>query len=67
MNSFRHPSKADIRVKYIWMKEKYNQMVEASKDKKFLNKLKEEEEFELYEFYKNIKKINPIAIYKDLV
>lgn len=61
MNSSKHPSKADIRVKYIWMKEKYNRMVEMSKNKDFLNSLRQQEELELYEFYKNLKKINPTA------
>jgi hypothetical protein len=61
MNSSKHPSKADIRVKYIWMKEKYNRMVEMSKNKDFLNSLKQDEEMELLEFYKNLKKINPTA------
>lgn len=59
MNSFKHPSKADIRVKYVWMKEKYNRMVEMNKSKDFLNSLKELGETDLYKFYKELKKINP--------
>lgn len=59
MNSSKHPNKADIRVKYIWMKEKYNRMVEMSKNKDFLESLKQQGEQELYEFYKELKKINP--------
>ena len=61
MNSFKHPSKADIRVKYVWMKEKYNRMVEVSKSKDFLNALIEQGETDLHEFYKELKKINPTA------
>jgi hypothetical protein len=60
MNSSKHSSKADIRVKYIWMKEKYNRMVEQAKNNKtFLNSLKERDEFDLYNFYKELKQINP--------
>lgn len=59
MNSSKHPNKADIRVKYIWMKEKYNRMVEMSKEKTFLNALKDNGEDELFDFYKELKKINP--------
>lgn len=59
MNRSKHPGKADIRVKYIWMKEKYNRMVETSKNSYFLNSLEEQGKMELYEFYKNLKKINP--------
>lgn len=61
MNFSKHPSKADIRVKYIWMKEKYNRMVEVSKNKDFLNSLKSQEETELFDFYKTLNKINPTA------
>ncbi len=66
MNTYKHPSKADIRVKYIWMKEKYNQMVENGTRKEFISSL--EDNYPLYEFYKNLKKINPETnnIYKAL-
>jgi len=65
MNASKHPNKADIRVKYIWMKEKYNQMVENGTRKEFLSSLQEEH---LYEFYKSLKKINPAPnnVYKAL-
>lgn len=61
MNTSKHPSKAAIKVKYVWMKEKYNNMVRKSKNKDFLNALKDGEEFELYEYYKKLKQINPTA------
>jgi len=59
MNSSKHPSKADIRVKYLWMKEKYNAMVDLSKNKQFLNSLQESGEMDLLDFYKTLKPINP--------
>ena len=59
MNSSKHPSKADIRVKYLWMKEKYNAMVDLSKNKQFLNSLQEAGETDLLDFYKTLKPINP--------
>ena len=59
MNSSKHPNKADIRVKYIWMKEKFNSMIDMGKRKGFLESLKKNGEFELYDFYKDLKKINP--------
>lgn len=61
MNASKHPNKAAIRVKYVWMKEKYNNMVQKSKNKDFLNALKEGGELELYQYYKTLKKINPAA------
>lgn len=61
MNISKHPNKADIRVKYIWMKEKFNSMIDLSKRKEFLQSLKNNGEFELYDFYKDLKKINPTA------
>lgn len=59
MNSSKHPNNADIRVKYTWMKEKYNWMVDMGKRKEFLESLKNNGEYELFEFYKDLKKINP--------
>lgn len=61
MNASKSPNKADIRVKYIWMKEKYNRMVEFSKNKNYLNALQTQGETELYDFYKTLNKINPTA------
>ena len=41
------------------MKEKYNRMVDQSKNKEFINSLKEQNEMELVDFYKDLRKINP--------
>lgn len=61
MNASKHPSKADVRVKYIWMKEKYNKMIEETKNKDFLNALRVRGDDELYNFYNKLSKINPSA------
>lgn len=59
MNASKHSSKADIRVKYIWMKEKYNAMVGLSKNSRFIASLEKAGENDLVEFYKKLKPINP--------
>ena len=54
-----HHGKADIRVKYSWMRERYNGMVEVVTDKQNIEFLKESGEDELANLYKNLKKISP--------
>lgn len=45
------------KVKYYWMREKYNQFVTAAKRATTLKTLKQNKEHELYEFCKSLKKI----------
>ncbi len=54
-----HHSKADLRVKYSWMRERYNRMVEIVTDKKIVRGLISSNEIELAEFYQKLKKISP--------
>ena len=54
-----HHSKADLRVKYSWMRERFNRMVEIVADKNAIQALKKSGEHELAEFYKDLKKISP--------
>lgn len=54
-----HHSKADLRVKYSWMRERYNRMVETVTDKNVIQGLISSGEKDLAEFYKNLKKISP--------
>ena len=54
-----HHSKADVRVKYSWMREKFNNMVEDVTDKRVIDNLNESGEFELADFYNQLKKISP--------
>lgn len=54
-----HHSKADLRVKYSWMRERYNQMVEIVTDKNAVQELISAGEIELAEFYQKLKKISP--------
>lgn len=51
--------KSDIKVKYRWMKERYNHAIEKVQDKKFLNHLSESEEYEMIQIFESMKKINP--------
>jgi hypothetical protein len=54
-----HHGKADLRVKYSWMRERYNRMVEIVTDKKSVYELDASGMHEVSEFYKNLKKISP--------
>lgn len=54
-----HVSKADIRVKYSWMRERYNQMVEKMTKPEIISVLKSSDQPELVEFYSMLKKISP--------
>lgn len=54
-------NKSDIKVKYRWMKERYNKLVDKLKDKEYIKYLRENGEFELADTYLKFKKINPIA------
>lgn len=54
-----HPSKADLRIKYSWMRERYNRMVSIVTDKETVEKFKQQGEFELAEFYSKLKQISP--------
>lgn len=54
-----HHGKADLRVKYSWMRERYNRMVEIVTDKKSISDLSSSDLPEVAEFYKKLKKISP--------
>jgi hypothetical protein len=54
-----HHSKADLRVKFSWMREKYNSMVEIVTNEKTIENLKVSGEVDLANFYKSLKKISP--------
>jgi hypothetical protein len=54
-----HHGKADLRVKYSWMRERYNRMVEIVTDTKAVDKLKNSGHRDLALFYKDLKKISP--------
>lgn len=51
-----HHGKADIRVKYSWMRERYNHMVNIVTNKETLNN---SGDCELAELYRELKKISP--------
>lgn len=53
--------KSDLKVKYRWMKERYNLAVDKIKEEKFIENLRKSGEHELIEVFKNFKKINPNA------
>lgn len=54
-----HHSKADLRVKYSWMRERYNNMVEKVTSKNAVKGLKNAGELDLADFYSELKKISP--------
>ena len=54
-----HHSKADLRVKYSWMRERYNKMVEKVTSKEAIKALKSAGEIDLADFYFDLKKISP--------
>ncbi|HCT9096787.1 TPA: hypothetical protein OUB62_004205 [Serratia liquefaciens] len=54
-----HHSKADIRVKYSWMRERFNKMVDIVTSKEALKRLNDSGEDELAMFYSELKKISP--------
>ena len=58
MGSSNH-SKADIRVKYSWMRERFNNMVSIVTDKKAIERLRLSGEHDLANFYDQLKKISP--------
>lgn len=53
--------KSDIKVKYRWMKERYNKLIDSVQEENFIERLKKDGEFELAETYLEFKKINPSA------
>ncbi|MFZ5294765.1 hypothetical protein ACS6K7_06515 [Enterobacter chuandaensis] len=54
-----HHSKADLRVKFSWMRERYNRMVEIVTNKEALNQISRSSESEIADFYNNLKPISP--------
>ena len=54
-----HSSNADVRVKYFWMRERFNRMVDDVKKKVANINWEFQEPDELSLFYSNLKKISP--------
>lgn len=54
-----HPSNADVRVKYSWMRERYNRMVETVAAPLRRHDWENDEPNELQVFYSQLKKISP--------
>lgn len=54
-----HHTKADLRVKYSWMRERYNKMVEIVANNDSISLLRSEGLEELADFYQGLKKISP--------
>jgi hypothetical protein len=54
-----HHTKADLRIKYSWMRERYNQMVEVATKKEAITKLRKSGDVALADFYSKLKKISP--------
>ena len=57
--SSSHHSKADLRVKFSWMRERYNKMVDIVTNPKAIERLKNSGDSGLAEFYNQLKKISP--------
>ena len=53
--------KSDVKVKYRWMKERYNSVIDKIQDKRYIKSLQDNNEFEMVEIFKKFKKINPSA------
>ncbi|EHH2484536.1 hypothetical protein J7X22_004645 [Vibrio parahaemolyticus] len=64
--SASHHSKADIRVKYLWMRERYNDMIDIVTSKDAIENLESRGQFDLVNFYKSLKKISPNRYAKQL-
>ncbi|WP_273150778.1 hypothetical protein [Methylophaga thiooxydans] len=54
-----HHSKADVRVKYSWMRERFNKMVSIVTNKEAIGRLNNSGEYELADFYRELKQISP--------
>lgn len=61
MSSASSIYKADLKVKYRWMKERYNRLIDSVQNKDFIELLRDSGEYELAEVYLEFKKINPSA------
>jgi len=51
--------KPDVKIKYLWLKERYNDLVQVCNNKKNIEFLKKSGETELADYYSSLKKINP--------
>ncbi|HVW98709.1 MAG TPA: hypothetical protein VHA56_22265 [Mucilaginibacter sp.] len=51
--------KSDIKVKYRWMKERYNRLIDQAQNKDFLKRLEKQGDHDLARAYRSFKKINP--------
>jgi hypothetical protein len=62
-----HHSKAEFRVKYSWMRERYNHMVDIVTNKEAIARLRNSGDVELAKFYSELKKISPNKYNKSLI
>lgn len=53
--------KSDLKVKYRWMKERYNKLIDDVQNPSFLKTLENNGEYELADTYREFKKINPYS------
>lgn len=53
--------KSDLKVKYRWMKERYNKLIDDVQNPRFLKTLENSGEYELADTYRAFKKINPYS------
>lgn len=51
--------KSDLKVKYRWMKERYNNLIDNVQSQNFIEMLESNNEYELVSTYKKFNKINP--------
>lgn len=58
IDTSKNVEKANIRIKYLWMKEKFNNMVEECKNEDLLNSLKSAGELVIHDFYRKLDKID---------
>lgn len=61
-----HHTKVDLRVKYSWMRERYNRMVTQISENNYAEKLRNSGDVELSEFYEKLKPISPRKYNKEL-
>ena len=54
-----HHSKVGLRIKYSWMRERYNRMVSIVTKEDVIKGLEQSGEFEVADFYKELKQISP--------
>lgn len=54
-----HQSRAHVRVKYLWMREKFNRMVEAAQEPNCISEMRASGKDAVADYYLSLKKISP--------